>query len=360
MSTQLAAMSGRRAAVLLVALAVLIVGGLSSSIRSGIPPIDSLLASPAQALPRLRTLLDRLRGRQLPDGIVKANGRIEATQIDVAAKYAGRLAVVTVNEGDDVTAGQVVARISAPEYEAQLRRAQAEVLRAKKALAESEAQIAQRKSDQAFAQAELERGESLANQGHLSRQALDQRRNKSEAADAALRAADAQREQAAFAIKSAEAEVDRIEAILVDLELIAPRSGRVQYRLARTGEVVGAGTRVLTILDLNDVYMTIFLPAAQAGPLILGDEARIIVDPLPQYVVPATVGFVAADAQFTPKSVETADEREKLMFRVKLQINSDVLTQHYRRVKTGVRGVGFVRTSAKLEWPADLQVKLPQ
>jgi HlyD family secretion protein len=353
-------MFGRRAAGFLVASAVLIVGGLLSSVQSGFPPIDRLLASPAQALPRLRTLLDRLRGRQLPEGIVRANGRIEAAQIDVAAKYAGRLSEVTVNEGDDVTAGQVLARISAPEYEAQLRGARAEVLRAKRALAESEAVIAQRQSDQAFAQVDFERGEELLNKGHLSRQVFDQRRNKSDAANAALRAANAQREQAEFAIKSADAEVDRLEAILVDLVLVAPRSGRVQYRLARAGEVVSAGTRVLTILDLNDVYMTIFLPAAQAGLLILGDEARIIVDPLPQYVVPATVGFVAADAQFTPKSVETAEEREKLMFRVKLQIDPEVLTKHYRRVKTGVRGIGFVRTSGTLEWPADLQVKLPE
>ncbi|MBX9824073.1 MAG: HlyD family efflux transporter periplasmic adaptor subunit [Xanthobacteraceae bacterium] len=353
-------MFGRRAAAFLVAPAILVVGALSNSIQSNIPPIDSVLASPAQALPRLRTLLDRLRGRQMPEGIVKANGRIEATQIDVAAKYAGRLAALAVNEGDDVTAGQVVARISAPEYEAQLRGARAEVLRAKRALAESEAMIAQRKSDQAFAQVEFERGEELLNRGHLARQAFDQRRNKRDAADAALRAAKAQNEQATFAIKSAEAEVDRIEAILVDLQLVAPRSGRVQYRLARAGEVVSAGTRVLTILDLNDVYMTIFLPAAQAGPLILSDEARIIVDPLPQYVVPATVGFVAADAQFTPKSVETAEEREKLMFRVKLQIDPAVLKRHYRRVKTGVRGFGFVRTSATVEWPPDLQVRLPK
>jgi len=124
--------------------------------------------------------------------------------------------------------------------------------------------------------------------------------------------------------------------------------------------VVSAGTRVLTILDLNDVYMTIFLPAAQAGRVVIGDEARIIVDPLPQYVIPATVGFVAADAQFTPKSVETAEEREKLMFRVKLQVDPDVLKQHYRRVKTGVRGLGFARTTGTVEWPADLQVKLPK
>ena len=109
----------------------------------------------------------------------------------------------------------------------------------------------------------------------------------------------------------------------------------MQYRLARAGEVVAAGQRVLTILDLKDVYMTIYLPADVAGKLTLGDEARIMLDPIPQYVIPATISFVATDAQFTPKSVETAEEREKLMFRVKLQVDPKVLDQYHRQVKTG-------------------------
>ena len=95
----------------------------------------------------------------------------------------------------------------------------------------------------------------------------------------------------------------------------------MQYQLARNGEVVAAGGKILTILDLQDVYMTVFLPAATAGKLEIGGEARIILDPVPQYVIPASVSFIAADAQFTPKTVETAEEREKLMFRVKLKVD---------------------------------------
>ena len=300
-----------------------------------------------------------MRAGALPEGIVKSNGRIEATQIDVSAKYAGRLQKVMVNEGDDVTAGQDVARIVSPEYEAKLRGAQSQVLRAKHALAEAKALIAQRTSDLTLATTDMERGRQLVQNGHLTKQVFDQRVSKTETTKAALKAAEAQRDQAQFATKSAEADVDRIEAILVDLELLAPRSGRVQYRLARTGEVVGAGARVITLLDLSDVYMTIFLPAAQAGRLALGDEARITLDPFPGYVVPATISFVAADAQFTPKSVETEEERQKLMFRVKLQIDPDLLKKHRRYVKTGLRGMGFVRTSASAAWPADLTAKLP-
>jgi HlyD family secretion protein len=295
----------------------------------------------------------------MPDGIVKTNGRIEATEVDVAAKYPGRLATVSVNEGDEVTAGQVVATISSPETEAQLRGAQAQLLKAKQSLAEVVALIAQRKSDLDFARPDYERGKTLLDHGNIPQQVVDQRRNKLEAAEAGYVAANAQRDQAEAAIKAAEADVERLQSILVDLVLVSPRSGRVQYRLARAGEVVAAGQRVLTILDLNDVYMTIYLPANVAGPLMLGDEARTILDPIPQYVLPNTISFVATEAQFTPKSVETAEEREKLMFRVKLQADPQVINKYYRQVKTGVRGLGFVRTDPKIPWPAELAVKLP-
>ena len=315
--------------------------------------------SPSSAQSRLMQLIERLRGQTMPAGIVKSNGRIEATQVDVSAKYAGRLSKVLVREGDEVKAGEVVAEISSPETEAQLRGAQAQVLRAKQSLAEAVALIAQRKSDLVFASTDFDRGKELVRKGYMTQQIFDQRKAKADSAAAALAAAEAQRDQAQFAVQSAEADVQRLEAILVDLVLRAPCDGRVQYKLAQQGEVVGAGTRILTLLDLSDVYMTIYLPAAEAGPLALNDEARIILDPVPQYVVPATISFVATEAQFTPKTVETAEEREKLTFRVKLQIDPKVLADYHDRVKTGVRGMGFVRTNPDVPWPPDLAVKLP-
>jgi HlyD family secretion protein len=308
----------------------------------------------------LETLINRLRGIDMPEGIVKTNGRIEATQVDVAAKYPGRLKTLTVDEGDEVTAGQVVATISSPETEAQLREAQAQFLKAKQALVSAVADIAQRKSDLDFARTDYGRGQNLIGRGFITQQVLDQRRNRLESAEAALNSANAKRDEADSAIKAAQADVERLQSILTDLVLVSPRSGRVQYRLARAGEVIAGGQRVLTILDLKDVYMTIYLPADVAGKLILGDEARAIFDPVPQYVFPNTISFVATEAQFTPKSVETAEEREKLMFRVKLQADPAVLDKFHRSVKTGVRGLGFVRTDPKIPWPDELKVKLPQ
>ena len=268
------------------------VAGCALELWNTAPLIDTALAESAQQTPlekartAVETLINRLRGRDMPEGIVKSNGRLEATEVDVAAKYPGRLATLTVNEGDEVTAGQVVATISSPETEAQLRGAQAQVLKAKQALAEANALIVQRKSDLDFARTDFERAKQLIEQGHVSQQVLDQRRNRFEAAEAAYVAAKAQRDQAEAAIKAAEADVERLQSILVDLVLVSPRSGRVQYRLARAGEVVAAGQRVLTILDLNDVYMTIYLPAKEAGQLTLGDEARTILDPCSPIRVP--------------------------------------------------------------------------
>jgi HlyD family secretion protein len=308
----------------------------------------------------IRNLIARLRGQTLPDGIVKSNGRIEATQVDVSSKYAGRLAQVTVEEGSSVTQGQVIAKLTSPEYEAQLRAAKADVQKSNNALAAAEAEITSRQSALEFAKSDFERGQELIKTGFITKQVFEQRKRNFDSAVAAVQSFTSQRDQALSQIANSEAEVDRVQSIIDDLTLVSPRVGRVQYQLARAGEVVAAGAPIVTILDLTDVYMTLFLPAADAGKLAVGDEARIILDPVPDYVIPASVSFVAADAQFTPKTVETTDERAKLMFRVKLKIDAQVLQQFYTRVKTGVRGLGFVRTKADLEWPADLQVKLPK
>ncbi len=320
---------------------------------------SGLLLSSAQAQSKLRTLLDRVRGKTMPEGIVKTNGRIEATQVDVAAKYPGRLADITVEEGSPVNAGQVVGRVSSPEFEARLRAAQSEVERHKQEFAAAKALIDERNAVLTAAKSDFERGQELVDKYIITRQTFDQRRRNFEGAQAGVIAAIAQREQAAAAIKTAQAEVEQIESVLHDLILVSPRTGRVQYQLARNGEYVAAGAKVLTILDLQDVYMTIFLPAASAAKLEMGGEARIILDAAPQYVIPARVSFVAADAQFTPKSVETAEEREKLMFRVKLNVDPTVLKEYIRKVKTGLRGLGIVRTNSAVAWPNELQVKLP-
>lgn len=303
--------------------------------------------------------LERLASR-LPEGIVSANGRIEASQIDVSAKLAGRILEILAKEGDVVEAGAVVVRLDAAEVEAQLRQSQAEAQRARESLAVAMAAVEIRKSELALAEREFERTSVLARNGYAPNERLDQRQQQLSSATAALKSAEAQTAEAASAIKSAEASIEHMQALLAETLIKSPVRGRVQYRLMEPGSVVAAGGRILTLLDQSDVSMTIFLPAYDAGRLVIGDEARVVLDAAPENVFPTKVIFVSPEAQFTPKTVETAAEREKLMFRVKLRAPEDVLRRLESRVMSGLRGVAYARTDPAAQWPDRLAIKLPE
>ncbi|WP_290556782.1 HlyD family efflux transporter periplasmic adaptor subunit [Aestuariivita sp.] len=299
-------------------------------------------------------------GSALPEGITRTNGRIEAERIDVASKMPGRVAEVMVAEGQWVKADDLVARIDTAELQAELRQAQARVVQAEQQEGQAHALMLQRLSELDLAKVELSRVERLATDGFAAQERLDQRRTMLVTAQAGVAAAEASIALARASIAAAEASVDRLASLIDDATLTAPRSGRVQYILAKPGEVVAAGGRVVTLTDLSDVYMTVFLPARDAGRLPIGAQARIVLDPIPEYVIPATVTFVASTAQFTPKSVETDEERDQLMFRVKLTIAPDLLAAYQDRAKAGIAGIGYVRVDDAVAWPPTLEVKLPQ
>jgi HlyD family secretion protein len=303
-----------------------------------------------------------LNGTELPDGFASGNGRIEAIEIDIATKLPGRLETVLAEEGDMVEAGQVVARMDTESLGAQLRSAQAKVRQAQRERDHAVAIVRQRKSECSLADKQLARSRAMRarDPGAISQEQIDHDVTAVETARAACAAADAQVANVDAAIEAAVAEVERISADINDSTLKAPRSGRVLYRLAEPGEVLAAGGKILTLLDLTDVYMTLFLPTDEAGRVSIGAAARIIFDAAPHLVIPATVSFVAPEAQFTPKEVETRSEREKLMFRVKARIDPALLKQHIEKVKTGVPGVAYVRLDEDLEWPEFLHIRLPQ
>jgi HlyD family secretion protein len=329
-----------------------------------------------------------LKPAGLPPGIAAGNGRIEAVEIDVATKIAGRIKDIFVDEGDFVSAGQVLACMDTEQLEAQKREAQAQLQRATIAVQTAQSLVAQREAERtadlavvAQHEAELDaasrklaRSEPLAQQSVVSLQTRDDDRARVAAAKAAVSAAQAQVAAAEAAIGAAKSQVvdanaaidaaratiDRIEADIKDSTLRAPRDGRVQYRVAQPGEVLPAGGRVLNFVDLSDVYMTFYLPTEQAGRVALGAEARIVLDAAPQYVVPAQISYVADVAQFTPKTVETFEERQKLMFRIKARIAPELLRKYIRQVKTGLPGVVYVQLEPNAKWPASLTAKLPQ
>ena len=300
-----------------------------------------------------------LRPAGVPEGFAVSNGRIEATEVDIASKIAGRIDTILVKEGQFVREGEVLAKMDTRVLQEQRLEAIAQIKEAQSAVAAAQALLEQRQSETRAAQslvnqrqAELDsvakrhtRSRSLAQRGAISAQQLDDDRAAAESARA---------------VEAAQATERRIAADIDDSELKAPRDGRVQYRVAEPGEVLAAGGRVLNMVDLSDVYMTFFLPTEQAGTLKLGGEARLILDAAPDLRIPATISFVASVAQFTPKTVETSDERLKLMFRVKARIPPELLQQHLEYVKTGLPGVAWVRVNEELPWPDDLVVRLPQ
>lgn len=296
---------------------------------------------------------------RLPEHIASGNGRIEATQVDIATRIPGRLQSFFVAEGDLIDAGSAVAEMDTDELQATMAAAQANLNQALQAQNLAEAVVVQRESELRLARSELGRMESLVDKGHVSREQLDRARTTAETAEAALQASKAQVASARAGIEAARASIRKVQTTIDDSHLISPIGGRVLYRLAEPGEVLAAGGKVATVIDVTDVYLTIFLPTAQAGKVRVGSEARIILDALPDYVVPARVSFVAAEAQFTPKAVETRSEREKLMFRVRVRINAELLKAYRDRVKTGVPGDAYVRVDESLPWPEHLQVNLP-
>ena len=321
-------------------------------------------------------------------GFVSGNGRIEATEIDVATKLAGRVQDILVNEGDFVEVGQPLAQMQIDVLDAQRDEALAQSRQAVTAVASAKAQVAVRTSDTAAAaamvgqreteldaaQRRLARSETLADKGMTSLQVLDDDRARVRGAQATLTGAQAQVAAAAAAITAAQSEVvgadsgvaaseatvARVEADIEDSLLKSPRAGRVQYRVAQPGEVLAGGGKVLNLVDLSDVYMTFFLPETVVGKVALGAEVHIILDAASQYVIPARVSYVSSTAQFTPKTVETASERQKLMFRVKAQISHELLLKHRKLVKTGLPGMAWLKLDTQAPWPPELEIKVPE
>lgn len=329
-----------------------------------------------------------LQPDSLGAGVIGGNGRIEAVEINIAAKTPGRVRDILVAEGEYVQAGQVLARMDIAALEAQQQEAKAHLQRAFIAVEMAQIQVRQREAEKAAASAavsqrmaeldaarkRLSRSETLAGNDNISRQQLDDNHARYDSAQAGVTAAKAQAAAADAAIatgkswitgaqatvEAARATLRRIEVELDDSVLKSPRDGRVQYRVAEPGEVIGAGGKVLSLVDLSDVYMIFFLSTEDAGRLALGAEVRLVLDAVPQYVIPAQISFVSDVAQFTPKMVETAIERQKLMFRVKARIDPALLKQHLRHVKAGVPGMAWLKLDPQAQWPEELRIRLPQ
>lgn len=292
----------------------------------------------------------------LPAGFASGNGRLEATEVDVATRIAGRLAELGPREGDYAEAGAVVARLDADDLRAQLQGAEAQIQQAQRAVDQWRAGVRKSQSEVSLAGKTLKRSEELVGRGFISRNKLDTDQTGMEGAMAGMAQARGKVGEADAGVAAATAKAESLRVTLNDTALKAPISGRVLYRLAEPGEVLAAGGKVLTLVNLSDMFMTIYLPTDQAGQVALGGEARIVLDAWPGQVIPATVSFVAPKAQFTPREVETRSEREKLMFRLKVKPDAAWLVAHRDLAKGGMPGVAYVRLDADAAWPVDLQI----
>lgn len=322
----------------------------------------------------------------LPDFVFHSNGRLELNRLDVASLYPGRVERVLVAEGDAVKANEVLVELSSAQSSGQLAAAQAATLRAaelvqraragvtqaQQAVARADAEIAAYRQQQKVAKLELDNAKQMRREDLVSASELAKRQADFERATASVKAAQAARAEAQAAVaqgqaavaeaeagvKQAQAQADTAASADADMAIRSPLTARVEYRLVEPGTVIGAGSRVISLLDPADVSMNVFLPNATVGGLRVGDEARLVLDGI-DAVFPAQVSFIASEAQFTPKAVETADEREKLVFRVKLKVPADVAQRYDRLLKGGMTGDGYVRRDSSQAWPLALEVRLP-
>jgi len=295
------------------------------------------------------------RASPIPAWIAYGNGRLEADPIDIATKFAGRIAELRADEGDKVTAGQIVAVMDTRDLAQSLQRDEAAVAQAQRAIDEAHSNLVQAQTTTKLAEQEITRTQALVKSGYATRELLDQRQQALDAARAMQTAAEHRVSEADEALTAARHDAELVRVNIADNTLVAPKDGRLQYRLANVGEVLAVGGKVFTMLDTGDVYMDIYLPTLQADKVKIGADARILLDAYPDRPIPAKVTFLADQAQFTPKMVETKSDRDRMMFRVRVKIDSDRSKQHANEVRSGLPGVAYVKTDDKADWTPALQ-----
>ena len=301
----------------------------------------SVICAAALAYYGIKTHINNAKYNQ--PGFAYGNGRLEATEVSISTKLAGKIAEIYVNEGELVRKGDKLALMQLNVLNAELSQAQAELKRAN-------AELRQKQTGCDNAKRRFERHKQMLKSQATSEQSYDD-------AKANYLSAQADLEAAAAAVEIAKAKISRTREDINDSLLTSPIRGRVQYRVAQPGEVLNTGNGILNLVDLTDVYMTFFLPEEIAGKVKIGAESRIVLDAIPDIPIPATISFVADVAQFTPKTVETREERQKLMFRIKAKIDPVLLEQHIQYIKTGLPGEAWVKINPDAKWPEFLMLK---
>jgi HlyD family secretion protein len=292
-----------------------------------------------------------------PSNEVRATGHVEATEVRLAPKVGGRLAMLNVKEGDRVEQGALVAQIDPRDMELALARAKADreqaeaqlrLVRAgsrREEIAQAEAQaqaardeVAAARAELASAQADLERFESLLRSNAGSRKQRDDAatradvaRERVQASESRVRAADqatarlragarpAEIEVASARVASASAQVATAEQALTDTNIHAPLTGVVTEKLAEVGELLTPGMPVVVVTDLVNAWADVFVPEPVVPRLRMNQPATVFTDAgCPG--INGVVSYISPKAEFTPRNVQTAEERSKLVYRVRIAV----------------------------------------
>jgi HlyD family secretion protein len=294
---------------------------------------------------------------RLPPGIASGNGRLESDEIDIDTKFAGRIAKLFVDEGDMVAAGQVVAMMDTRDLQASLKKSQALVSQAQRSLDEAKANLAQQQTQVTLAQQQLDRTSALVPKGFATVELLDQRRQQMNAAAAAQNAVTHKSPRRS----TRSTQPHDVRTLSGSTSSTIHSSRRARGAISTVSPIwarsLPAGGKVLRCGYFVRLHGR--LPADRCRPRSgLGSEARIVLDAYPAHVIPAKVVFIASQAQFTPKTVETKDERDKLMFRIRVQIDPGRAAGRAELVEAGCRG-WHMRTDSAYSLAIKLQASAP-
>lgn len=291
-------------------------------------------------------LFGPMADRNKNPGTILATGRIEATEVDISTEVAGKLDALLVDEGDRVGEGQRVAKIEDSQFRAEVDRAEAALQSARATLQDLEAGARPQELDRARAQvtlakATLELAEAdwgriqrLFEQNVISKNQHDEARTNLEVAESRYKAAleelrlleagfrEDQIEAALWQVKQAQAALDLANVRLEKTNIISPIAGVVLVKDSEEGEVISPGVPILTIADLQDMWVKIYINEADLGRIRLGQSAKVRVDSFPEREFPGTITYISDEAEFTPKNIQTLEDRVKLVFAVKVGIDN--------------------------------------
>jgi HlyD family secretion protein len=278
---------------------------------------------------------------------LRASGMVEATEARLGFTTAGRIEKVYVREGDLVEAGDTLASLDSSETQARLRRAKARVETAKARLRETEEGARPEEIEQASAvnraaeerlddaRRDYKRAQHLFDNGAISREALDKAGTALDIAaseyhranEALLQLERGRRREVVEAqramLAEAEADLSTFQVLLSNMVIRAPFDGIISVRHHEPGETVTAGSPVLTLQDRNDRWVRIYVPEQRIGAVHISDSATITTDAFPEKRYPGKVVFISSEAEFTPKTVQTPEERIRLVYAVKVRVSGD-------------------------------------